>query len=227
MNDFTRPQKTPITPPVEAHANGLHIWGRLSSINVRKVVWAAQEVGVPFVRTDAGAGFGLVNTPGYLQMNPNAMVPVLQDGPLTLWESNTIVRYLCAKYAPGTLYPEALADRFDAERWMDWQQTALNPAGRHAFLQLIRTPVEQRQPDVIQTSNQETEALLSILDTQLGQHAFVAGPQFTMADIPVACELHRWFGLPQTRLPHHHIERWYHTLLQRPASRGVLDLALS
>jgi glutathione S-transferase len=205
----------------------LHIWGRLSSINVRKVVWAAQEVGVAFERTDAGAAFGVVNTPQYLQMNPNAMVPVLQDGALTLWESNTIVRYLCARYAPGTLYPQALAERFNAERWMDWQQTALNPAGRHAFLQLIRTPLALRQPELIRQSNDETERLLAILDAQLSQHAFVAGAQFSMADIPVACELHRWFGLPQARLPHRHIERWYQTLRERQASQGVLDLVLS
>ncbi|MEO8121108.1 MAG: glutathione S-transferase [Rhodoferax sp.] len=205
----------------------LHIWGRLSSINVRKVVWAAQEVGVAFERTDAGASFGVVNTPQYLQMNPNAMVPVLQDGALTLWESNTIVRYLCARYAPGTLYPEPLAERFNAERWMDWQQTALNPAGRQAFLQLIRTPLELRQPELIRQSNQETESLLTILDAQLGRHAFVAGAQFSMADIPVACELHRWLGLPQVRLQHRHVERWYHTLRERQASQGVLDLVLS
>ena len=106
----------------------LPIWGRLSSINVGKVVWTAQELGVAFERTDAGASFGVVHTQQYLQMNPNAMVPVLQDGTLTLWESNTIVRYLCARYAPGTLYPEALPARFNAERWMDWQQTTLNLA---------------------------------------------------------------------------------------------------
>ena len=205
----------------------IHLWGRLSSINVRKVVWAAQEVGVAFERSDAGAAFGVVNTPAYRHMNPNALVPVLQDGDMTLWDSNTIVRYLCARYAPGTLYPEPLAQRFNAERWMDWQQCELNPAGRHAFLQLIRTPVASRQPDLLQQSNEATQRLLDLLDAQLSQHAFVAGAQFSMADIPLGCEVHRWLGLPQSRPQHRHIERWYQTLLQRPASQGVLDLALS
>ena len=205
----------------------IHLWGRLSSINVRKAVWAAQEVGVAFERTDAGASFGWVNTPAYRQMNPNALVPVLQDGDMTLWESNTIVRYLCARYAPGTLYPEPLAARFNAERWMDWQQSELNPAARHAFLQLIRTPVASRQPDLIRQSNEATQRLLAMLDAQLSQHAFVAGAQFSMADIPLGCEAHRWLGLPQSRPQYQHIERWYQTLLQRPASQGVLDLALS
>ena len=134
----------------------LHIWGRLSSINVRKVVWCAQELGLSFQRTEAGGAFGLVNTPEYLALNPNAMVPVIEyaDGqqPYALWESNVIVRYLCARHAAGTLYPEDLQARFDAERWMDWQQTTLNPAGRDAFLQLVRTPEAQRQPCLLYTS---------------------------------------------------------------------------
>ena len=205
----------------------LRIWGRLSSINVRKVVWAAQEVGLPFERIEAGGAFGVVNTPDYRQMNPNAMVPVLQDGALTLWESNTIVRYLCAKYAGDTLYPAPLEARFNAERWMDWQQTALNPATRNAFVQLIRTPASAQQPDLIRQSVDETEHLLTLLEAQLSEQAFVAGEHFSMADIPVACEIHRWFGLPRTRAPHRHIERWYQGLQQRRASQGVLDLALS
>ena len=205
----------------------LRIWGRLSSINVRKVVWAAQEVEVPFERIEAGGSFGVVNTSIYLDLNPNAMVPAIQDGELTLWESNTIVRYLCAKYAGGSLYPGLLEARFNAERWMDWQQTALNPATRNAFLQLIRTPVGLQQPDLIRRSVDETERLLVLLDAQLGEHEFIAGEQFSMADIPVACEIHRWFGLPRTRIKHPHIERWYAGLWQRRTSQGVLDFALS
>ena len=205
----------------------LRIWGRLSSINVRKVVWAAQEVGIPFERIEAGGAFRVVNTPDYREMNPNAMVPVLQDGDLTLWESNTIVRYLCAKYASDTLYPGPLEDRFKAERWMDWQQTALNPATRNAFLQLIRTPASAQLPELIRQSVDETESLMTLLEAQLSSHEFIAGEHFSMADIPVACEIHRWFGLPRTRIKHHHIERWYEGLRHRPASQGVLDVALS
>lgn len=205
----------------------LKIWGRLSSINVRKVVWAAQEVGVAFERTDAGAAFGIVQTPSYLALNPNALVPLIQDGNFTLWESNVIVRYLCAKHSSGTLYPESLPERFNAERWMDWQQTTLNPAGRNAFMQWIRTAPEQRQPHLIEQSNRDTEALMAMLDAHLSQHAFMAGAQFSMADIPIGCEVHRWFGLPQARLAHPHVERWYQALRERPASQGVLDLTLS
>ena len=138
----------------------MHIWGRLTSLNVRKVVWAAQETGAPFTRSDAGMAFGVVKTPEYLAMNPNALVPTLQDGDLALWESNVIVRYLFAKYSDGSLYPADLAQRFDAERWMDWQQTTLNRAGGAAFVQWFRTPVAQRDHAAIDQSTAAMEPLL-------------------------------------------------------------------
>jgi glutathione S-transferase len=205
----------------------LEIWGRLSSLNVRKVVWAAQEVGAAFERIEAGGKFGVVDTPDYRRMNPNSLVPTLVDGEFELWESNTIIRYLAAKYALGKLYPEPLAQRFDAERWMDWQQTTLNPAGRDAFVQLIRIPEEKRDPAAIAKSVAATEPLLALLDDQLSRRPYIAGAHFTMADIPIACEIHRWWALPRARPARPHLERWYQGLLSRPATRGVLDVELS
>jgi len=205
----------------------VHIWGRLSSLNVRKVVWAAQETGVTFTRSDAGLAFGVVKTPEYLTMNPNALVPTLQDGELVLWESNVIVRYLCAKYGNATLYPEDLAQRFDAERWMDWQQTTLNRDSGGAFAQWFRTPAEKRDAAVIARSVAATEPAMAQLNDHLAHRAYVGGAHFSMADIPVACDVHRWFGLPQPRPAWPHLERWFATILQRPATRGVLDLPLS
>ena len=205
----------------------LHIWGRLSSLNVRKVVWAAQEVGVAFTRTDAGMAFGVVNTPEYMALNPNSEVPTLQDGELTLWESNVIVRYLCAKHANGRLYPADLAQRFDAERWMDWQQTTFNRACGAAFVQWIRTPADKRDMVAIGKSVAATEPLLSLLNAHLSNHAFMAGGHFTMADIPIATDIHRWFNLPQPRPELTHLERWFDQIMLRPAVRDVLDLPLS
>jgi len=211
----------------------LNIWGRISSINVRKVVWCAQELGLDFQRTEAGGKFGIVQTPEYLGLNPNALVPVIDDGEgedrVVLWESNVIVRYLCAKHSPGKLYPERLAERFDAERWMDWQQTTLNPVSAGAFRQWIRTPSGQRDPAVIAHSVHATEPLFALLDAHLATRAFMLGDSFTMADIPVGCEAHRWFGLPQTeytRPAWPHVERWFADLRSRAGARGVLDLAL-
>ena len=205
----------------------LKIWGRLSSINVKKVVWTAQELGLDFQRTEAGGLFGVVKTPEYMQMNPNSLVPVIEDDDYVLWESNVIVRYLCARYSSGQMYPIELHERFDAERWMDWQQTTLNPVSRPGFWQLVRTPAEKRNPAVIAESNAAVEALMFTLDMHLAHREFMVGNRFTVADIPLACEVHRWFGLPQPRQSRPHLERWYDSLRARQASKGVLDLALS
>ena len=205
----------------------LKLWGRTSSINVRKVLWTLQAIGVPFERVDAGLSFGIVKTPDYLVKNPNAMIPLLEDGDFSLWESNVIVRYLCAKYANGTLYPKSIQQQFDAERWMDWQQTTLNNASRDAFYHWIRVKPELRSHALIAKSVEATEPLLQMVDNLLTNRAYVAGDHLTMADIPIACEIHRWWGLPQPRPAFVHIERWYTQMLAHPASRGVLDLSLA
>ena len=217
----------------------LRLWGRLSSINVRKVVLCAQVLDLDFERVDAGLSHGVVNTPDYRAKNPNGLVPMLEDGDFTLWESNAIVRYLCARRAeapvrrpgrPGVAadwYPADLRCRADAERWMDWQQTTLNRAGGGAFLQWIRTPEAQRDPAVIAASVATTEPLFALLNEHLARQPFMAGDALTMADIPIAVEVHRWFGLPQPHPNWPHLERWYAHWLSLPASRGVLDLPLS
>ena len=208
----------------------LQIWGRLSSINVRKVVWCAQELGLAFGRTEAGGPFGVVQTPAYRVLNPNALVPAIEDDDgVRLWESNVIVRYLSARHSAGALYPEPLAARFDAERWMDWQQTTLNPAGREAFMQWVRTSSERRDAAAAARSVQATEPLLGLLDAHLASRAFMGGDAFTMADIPIGCELHRWFGLPAdlyARPAWPNLERYFAALRDRPAARGILDLPL-
>jgi glutathione S-transferase len=210
----------------------LHIWGRISSINVRKVVLAAQWLGLDFKRTDAGLSYGVNKTLEYLRMNPNGQIPVMQDGNFTLWESNAIVRYLCAKHAMGKLYPENLQQRFDAERWMDWQQTTMNNVGRAAFVEWIRTPGPQPDMAVIAKSVATTEPQLAILDAHLAQRPFMAGDKMTMADFPIACEMHRWWGLPAQhpalpRSAYPHLSRWYAGIAAQPASKGVLDIVLS
>ncbi len=205
----------------------LKIWGRMSSINVKKVVWTAQELALDIQRTEAGGLFGVVKTPEYMALNPNSLVPVIEDDDYVLWESNVIVRYLAAKHSPGQMYPNDLRERFDAERWMDWQQTTLNPASRPGFWQLVRTPPEQRNAALIEESNAVVEALMAVLDAHLAQRSFMVGERFTVADIPIACEIHRWFGLPQQRESRPHLERWYDSIRARQASLGVLDMQLS
>ncbi len=205
----------------------IRIWGRLSSVNVQKVVWAAQELGLAFERIDAGGQFGIVRTPAYLAKNPNGQIPLLEDGEFVLWESNAIVRYLAAQHGLGTLCPQSLQARADADRWMDWQTTALTPAMGPAFMQLIRTAADQRNPALIAESAAKTEALLAILDAQLHERLFVCGAQFTMADLVLGCAVHRWHGLPLTRSARPNVERWYATLIARAATDGVLTLPLT
>lgn len=204
----------------------LRLWGRISSINVRKVILCAKVLGLEFERIDTGMAYGLVNTTDFRAKNPNGLVPLLEDGDFTLWESNAIVRYLCAR-EDSPLYPRSLQRRADADRWMDWQQTTLNRSGGPAFLQWIRTPADQRDPKAIAASAAATEPLFSQLDAHLSQRAFMAGDEMSMADIPIACEVHRWWGLPQPRPAWPHLERWYAQWLATPASRDVLDLPLS
>lgn len=204
----------------------LRLWGRMSSINVRKTVWTLRELGLDYERHEAGGSHGVVDTAAYLRHNPNGLVPLLEDDGFALWESNVIVRYLCAKHAPGTLYPEPLQARADAERWMDWQQTTMNPAGRNAFIQLIRVAPEQRDKLLLERSLAATDPLFAILDRHLGEREYVGGERFTMADVPLGCETHRWFNLPRARPAWPHLERWYAALLARPATRTVLDQPL-
>jgi glutathione S-transferase len=208
-------------------SSDLKLWGRISSINVRKVMWTAQYLELPIARVDAGGKFGLLDTPEYQRMNPNAMIPVLQDGDFTLWESNVIVRYLCEKHSLGHLYPEQNHRRFDAERWMDWQQSELNRATGPAFAQWFRTEPQQRSMAIIEESTRKTERWLAILESHLQNQRYMAGDQLTMADIPILCEIHRWWALPQPRPSYPAIERWYTPLLAHSASQGVLDVSLS
>lgn len=205
----------------------LHLWGRMSSINVRKVVMTAQELGLEFQRTEAGGQFGVVKTQEFMALNPNSLVPLMEDEGFTLWESNVIVRYLCAKHSTGSLYPSSMNSRFDAERWMDWQQTTLNPAGRDAFVQLVRKPGGNVGTARVEHSIAATEPLLDLLDTHLVSRAFMLGDIFTMADIPIACEVHRWYGLPRERRLRANLDRWWQQILARPSAPGVLDITLS
>ena len=205
----------------------LKIWGRLTSVNVQKVVWCADELGLAYDRIDAGRDFGLVNTADYLAKNPNGLVPVIEDNGFVLWESNAIVRYLAAQHGAGTLCPGDPRMRADADRWMDWQATAFNPAIGPAFWQLIRFAPEKRDPAVIETARDSAEKKLALLDAHLATREFVAGSWFTMGDIPLGCSIDRWYKLPLAHEAHKNVERWYAALKEREGARQVMELGLS
>ena len=166
----------------------IKIWGRNTSVNVQKVMWALGELGLPHERIDVGGTFGKNNEPAYLAMNPNGLVPTLEEDGFLLWESNSIVRYLAAKYGAGTLEPADLRARARASSWMDWQLTVAAPALTPVFWGLIRTPPDKRDPTAIEAGKVKTMAAMKILDGQLAKTAFVAGDALSMGDIPVGAD---------------------------------------
>ena len=204
----------------------LTIWGRLTSINVQKVVICVNELGLAYERIDAGGKFGGLDTPEALARNPNALIPVIRDGDFVLWESNAIVRYLSRAYGAGSLWPDDPRTVADADRWMDWQCTTLNPALFDAFWNTIRVKPEDRSEAAVAASAAKTERLLAMLDAHLAARSHVAGA-YTMGDIPLACTAHRWYGLPLERRRHPHVEAWLERLRARPACASVLTYPLA
>ncbi|MEK1907399.1 MAG: glutathione S-transferase [Pseudomonas sp.] len=195
----------------------LKIWGRKNSTNVRKVLWCAEEAGVAYQAIDAGGAFGLVNEPAYRAMNPNGLVPVIDDEGVLLWESNAIVRYLAAKYAHGSLYAEDVAVRAAADKWMDWTSTTLAPVFRELFWGTLRTPPEQRDLAAIEVARQRCGELLGMADRALALQPWLSGEAFGMGDIPLGCFAYAWFEMPIARPELPHLAAWYARLQQRPA----------
>ena len=206
----------------------LKIWGRNTSSNVQKVIWALAEMKIPFERIDVGGAFGKTKDPFYLAMNPNSLVPVLEeeDG-FTMWESNSICRYLAAKHQNRTLEPADPKTRARAQMWMDWQLSVMAPAITPVFWGLIRTPPEKRDPKAIEDGRLRSIEVMQVLEKSLAGKTYVTGAAFTMGDIPVGCELQRFMRVPieRPRLPN--VEAWFERLCERPAFRKIVDIPLS
>jgi glutathione S-transferase len=196
----------------------IKIWGRNTSSNVQKVMWAIGEMRLPHERIDIGGAFGKNREPAYLAMNPNGLVPTLEeeDGFL-LWESNTIVRYLAGKYKATVLEPADLRMRANASKWMDWQLSVAAPAIFECFWGLIRTPPEKRNHGAIEESKKKTTAAVKIMDEQLAKTPYLAGGGFSYGDIPVGIVAYRYRQLVPDRPPFPNFERWYAALSSRQA----------
>lgn len=178
----------------------LKVWGRANSSNVMKVLWLCDELGVSYEREDAGGAFGKTREPFYLAMNPNSRVPTIEepDG-YTLWESNSIIRYLVASRAPGhAAHPADPRARGDVERWMDWQLATMGPPMTVLFWTFVRTPEERRDLAAAARARDESVGHWAILDRRLEGRDYLAGG-FSLADIAVGPFLHRWFSLPVER----------------------------
>jgi glutathione S-transferase len=206
----------------------LKIHGRANSMNVQKVVWALDEMNVPFDRIDAGGAFGIVDTPEYKAMNPNSRVPTMDDDGFILWESNAIVRYLATKHGTGGLCPSDPHQRADADRWMDWQQTTVGGVITPIFWNLVRTAEPDRDLAAIETARRSMIDLMWIMDKALADRSYLAGDAFTIGDIPIAIAVYRWVTLIQDRPAMTNLKAWYDRLTQRAAFKtNVLDIPLT
>lgn len=202
------------------------IWGRTSSINVQKVMWTVAELGLPHERIDAGGAFGGLDAPDYAAMNPNRLVPVIRDGDACVWESNSVVRYLAAKYSMGTLWPEDPALRSAADRWMDWQLATLQLTIAPVFWGLVRTAPEKRDMALIQASTGKMNEAMTLLDRHLAGRPYVAGDALTMGDIPVGCACWRWGNLAVARPDLPNVAAYRARLESRPGYRAHVMLPL-
>ena len=207
----------------------LTIWGRANSVNVMKVLWLVEELGVPYTRIDAGGAFGRTRDADYVAMNPNPSVPTLvMPNGYSLWESNSILRFL-ARTQPGgeAFYPREAEAAGDVDRWMDWTLASLNAPLRDIFWTFVRTPEAERDLANAARAAEAAGRLFGMLDRQLAGRNFVTG-QLSIADMALGGFLHRWFNLPVARPDLPNLRRWYETLLARPAyARHVAVLPLT
>jgi glutathione S-transferase len=197
----------------------LKIWGRNSSTNVQKVMWTIGELDLEHIRFDIGGPFGKTKDPEYLALNPNGLIPTLEDDDIILWESNAIVRYLAHKYGRGSLEPTDLKTWALVNQWLDWQASVVLPAITGAIVGLQRTPRDKRNHAEIVASQVQTTNVMSIFDRWLATNKFAAGEQFTAADIPLGIMAYRYRHLVPDRPQLANFEKWFSFLEDRRAFR--------
>jgi glutathione S-transferase len=196
----------------------LTIWGRPNSVNVQKVLWCLSELELTYERIDAGMQHGRNREADYLAMNPNGRIPTLVDGDYVLWESNSIMRYLCMAHGQvSPIYPHDPKGRAAVDRWLDWTLSTLQPVDRPVFWALVRTPLAQRDMAAIQRDADAATEVWRIIDRQLATRRFIEGDQFTLADIAIGAFARRWLGVEgiiRPELPQ--LNRWFAQLADRP-----------
>ena len=200
----------------------LTLWGRANSANVQKTLWALEELGLPYTHKLVGGSHGGLDQPSYRAMNPNGLVPTLQDGELTVWESHATLRYLAAAYGENVLWPADPRERALVDQWTDWTATTFQPGWIAVFWLLVRTPPEQRDDKAIAAALGKTIAALRILDANLADRDYLAGDSLSYADIAAGVALYRWFTMDIDRPAMPGVENWYRRLQERPAFRKAV-----
>ncbi|TAM94732.1 MAG: glutathione S-transferase family protein [Rhizobiaceae bacterium] len=193
------------------------VHGRATSSNVQLVMWTVGELGLEHRRLDVGGSFGGTDTPEYRAMNPNGLVPVLQDGDVTLFESVAIMRYLAARYGEEGFWPKDPAKRASLDQWAEWGKVTFSPAVLNIFIQLVRMREADRKPAAIAGAAREVGRLARILDDRLGEGPYLDGAAFTFADIAVGALLYRYMTLPFEKAETPRLDAYYKRLTQRPA----------
>ena len=205
----------------------IEVLGRANSVNVQKVMWCSAELGVTVDRADIGGSFGGTDTDAFGGLNPNRTIPVLVDGDFSLWESNSIVRYLCAQYGGPEWSLPAGAVRARAEQWMDWYLTSLHPPMTVLFWQLVRTAPDIRDQTKIDNAIAECIQKWTVLDRHLENQEWVLAEQISMADIPVGCAAYRWHCMDFPRPELRNVRRWWDSLVEREAYRNNVMVPLT
>lgn len=198
----------------------VRIWGRRNSLNVQKVMWLVGELGLAHEHVSVGGSFGGLSAEAFGALNPNRLIPVLEDGDLAVWESHAILRYLAAQYGGGGFWPDDPAERASFDRWMDWCLAHWQPAfSTGVFWGMYRTPEAQRDWNGIRRSIALCSELMQIVESALGARPYLANDHLTIGDIPLGASLYRYFALDidRPRLPR--VEAWYERLQQHSAYR--------
>lgn len=205
----------------------MKLWGRANSTNVRKALWCAAELDLNPEHLEVGGAFGGVDTPEYRALNPNGLVPCLEDDGLVLWESNTIVRYLARRYGKPPFTPDGTAAWAEAEKWMDWASLSFAEPFKQLFWNRVRRTAEERDSAAMERGRLACERLMRIADATLSDRLFLAGDNLTVADIPLGCLAYAWFSMPIERPDLPHLARWYERLGDRPAFQSAVMTPLT
>ena len=199
----------------------IEVLGRATSANVQIVMWALAELGLDYKRHDVGGAFGGTNTPEYLAMNPNGLVPVIKDGDLVLFESAAILRYLASKYGDQAFYPTDSAHRAKLDVWAEWTKSSFYPVLLQGlFYPLVRFDPAILDRDALAASAGEMKALATMLNDRLGAGPWIGGDDFSFADIVVGSLLFRYYDMEFDKADLPHLQAYYDRLSARPAYAG-------
>jgi glutathione S-transferase len=197
----------------------LRLLGRATSGNVQKVLWLLEELGLEYQREDYGRQFGNTADAGYLSLNPTGKVPTLVDGDTVVWESNTILRYLCACEGSQFL-PTKPAARAAAELWMDWQLASLNGPYLDVFRESKKSEAE-RGPNLAKFADALAEQL-RLLDGHLTGRDWLGDGAMTVAEFALGPIVHRCLNFPVNVPVFKELHRWHDRLSGGDAFRKVV-----